>query len=173
MKYIALGMVAKAFGLKGEVRLKPYNPRTTWFESAEGVWLQAPGGEPEYRRILLARWHKDSLVLAFEGVRDRDGAEALQGLEAVAPEDRLEPLDEGEFYWHQLVGLMVETTGGERVGAVVRLEETAPGLGGNDVLVVAGAAGEVLVPFGGDAVASVDVAGGKIVVDAEYVTRES
>jgi 16S rRNA processing protein RimM len=165
MNYIAMGVIAKAFGLRGEVRLRPYNPRTSWFDKAAGIWLRRGEGEPEYRRIVSARWHKDDVVLVLDGVRDRTAAEELRGLEAVVPEDRLPPPGDGEYYWHQLVGLTVQTSAGLHLGEVVRLTETAPELGGNDVLVVASETGELLVPAAPGVVLEVDLAGRKIVID--------
>jgi 16S rRNA processing protein RimM len=172
MKYIAMGMVGKAFGLRGEVRLKPYNPRTEWFDETEGVWLRRGQAEPEYLRIVSARRHKDELVLTLAGVRDRTAAEELRGMEAVVPEDELPPAGEGEYYWHQLVGLKVQTAAGAAVGVVDHLTETAPELGGNDVLVVATDTGELLIPFASGTVIEVDLKQGRIVVDAGAVAEK-
>jgi 16S rRNA processing protein RimM len=165
-KYIPLGVVARAFGIKGEIRIRPHNPRTTWFDESEGVWLRKdPSREPGYYRIMKSRRHKDQIVLALEGIRDRNQAEELRGLEAVAPEDRLEPLEEGEYYWYRLIGLSMETVGGRRLGEVIRMEETSPDSDGNDVFVVRGEGGELLIPVTEEAVASIDFEKGRIVVN--------
>jgi 16S rRNA processing protein RimM len=165
---IVLGVVGKAFGIRGEVRVRPHNPRSTWFDTAEGVRLRSGAEEePEYYRILRRRRHKEFVVLALEGVKDRDSAEALRGFEAVAAEDELEPLAADEFYWFQLVGLRVMDGAGREIGRVVRIEETDPELDGNDVFVVRSEAGEVLVPATRDAVAEIDVKGGTMRLSAD------
>lgn len=166
--YISLGTVARPFGLRGEIKVKPHNPLTTWFDRAPAIWLRTrPEDEPARWEVLRAHWHKDFIVLALAGVRDRTGAEALQGMEVVTPECELEPLVENEFYWYQLLGLRVETVGGERLGEVVRIETTAPELDGNDVLVALGDRGEVQIPATTEAVVEVDLEAGRIVVRAE------
>jgi len=165
MKYIALGVVTKPFGVRGDVRVKPYNLDTTWFEGAEGVWLnRANQPEPEYFRVVNSRRHKDVFVLSLEGVRDRDGAEALRGREAVAPEDQLEPLDDGEFFWYQLVGLEVETEGGEKLGRVARMEETSAKRGGADLFVIESESGEIMLPATEQAIKTIDLESKKITV---------
>ncbi|HUT54066.1 MAG TPA: ribosome maturation factor RimM [bacterium] len=164
---IALGVVGKAFGIRGEVRVRPHNPRSTWFDTAEGLWLRSsPAAEPEFLRILKRRRHKEFFVFTLDGVRDRDDAERLRGLEVVAAEDELEALEADEFYWYQLIGLKVRDAEGRALGEVVRIEETDPKLGGNDVLVVRGDDGEFLVPATKDAVSAIDVKAGAMTLSA-------
>ena len=166
--YIPLGVVARPFGIRGEIKVKPYNRLTTWFDRAETVWLRArPEDEPSPYRVLNTRRHQDFIVLTLDRVRDRNGADALKGAEAVAPEDQLEPLAADEFYWYQLIGLKAETESGEALGEVVRIEETSPELDGNDVLVAFGETGEVDIPATTDAIVRVDLAGGRIIVRRE------
>ena len=171
VNFIPLGVVARPFGIRGEIKVKPYNRLTTWFDRAETVWLRArPEDEPSPYRVLNTRRHQEFIVLTLDGVRDRDGADALKGAEAVAPEDSLEPLEENEYYWTQLIGLKAETEDGAAVGEVVRIEETAPELDGNDVLVVFGERGETQIPASTEAIVKVDLAGGRIVVRLESLS---
>lgn len=166
--YIPLGIVARPFGIRGEIKVKPYNRLTTWFDRAESVWLRArPTDEPALYRVLKTRRHQEFIVLTLDGVRDRDGAEALKGHEAVVAEDKLEPLAADEFYWYQLIGLRAEDESGAALGEVVRIEETAPELDGNDVLIAFGEAGEVHIPVTTDVIVKVDLAGGRIIVRRE------
>lgn len=168
--FIPLGVVARPFGIRGELRVRPHNPRTTWFDSAEGVWIRNGADQaPEYYKVLHSKKHKEFVILVVEGVRDRDQAEAMRGREVVVPEDELKPLDEGEFYWYQLIGLAVETGEGKPLGELVRIEETDPDLDGNDVFVVRGEEGELLVPATREAVLRVSLAEGKMVLNAEAV----
>lgn len=166
MNYLALGVVGRPFGIRGEIRIRPHNPRTAWFDAVVGVWLRRePSDEPDYFPVLKSRRHKDMLVLTLKGVLDRDQADLLKGMEVVAPEDQLDPLEEGEYYWHQLIGMSVENTAGKLLGTVDRIEETDPGLGGNDVFVVAGDGGEIMIPATEEAVSKIDMESGKMVVN--------
>ncbi len=164
--YVPLGKVGRPFGVRGDLRVTPLNRLTTWFDSAEGVWIREEDGgpEPEYFKVLAARRHKNQIVLALEGIRDRNAAESLRGREVVAPEEALEPLEEGEYYWYQLIGLAVETDSGRSLGEVIRMEETAPELGGADLFVVAGTEGEILIPVAESSVAAIDLEARKLVV---------
>ncbi len=169
MTLISLGVVARPFGIKGEIRVKPHNPYTSWFDNAEGVWIKRDeGGEPAYFSVKGARRHKGFILLALDGVQDREGAEELKGAEVVAPESELPRPGEDEYYWYQLIGLLVESEDRE-IGRVKGLSETAPALDGNDVLLVQGEAGEFMVPFTTDAVTKIDLSQKRIAVNPELV----
>ena len=104
-------------------------------------------------------------VAHFEGIDTREAAEPIVGryLEAV-PHD----LEDGAYYWDDLVGLRVETVGGTVVGELVEVFRA----GGNEVYRVVGPAGERLVPALRSVVQRIDVAEGLMVVapdDAEEV----
>ena len=99
---------------------------------------------------------------AFEEIADRTTAEAARGTELTCLVDPDEmPEDPDEFYDHQLAGLRVETTGGEAVGELERVEHGAA----QDLLVIRTSEREVLFPFVSALVPEVDVAGGRIVID--------
>ena len=92
---------------------------------------------------------------------DRDAAAALKGTQIGVHREQLPGPGEGEYYWHDLVGLRVQTTQGMELGTVDHLIET----GANDVLVVRGER-ERLIPFiRGQVVLSIDLAAGEMRVD--------
>ena len=86
-------------------------------------------------------------------MNDVAGAERLVGAELRITEDMVMPLAPGSYYVHQIVGCRVETTGGEAVGEVARVEGGA----GASVLVVVGPLGEVLVPLAVSLCQTIDV----------------
>jgi 16S rRNA processing protein RimM len=96
-------------------------------------------------------------VLSLEGVTDRQAAEALAGryLEVEA-----EPLPEGSWYWHQIVGLRVADEEGAELGTVVEVFR----VGENEVYRIEGPAGEVLIPALRDVVRRIDVDAGAMTV---------
>ncbi|RLK22990.1 16S rRNA processing protein RimM [Micromonospora sp. M71_S20] len=110
-----------------------------------------------------ARWHQGRMLVAFEGILDRDVAEALRGtLVAVDSADVAPPEDPEEFHDHQLVGLAVVTPAGDRLGEVARIDH-APA---SDLLVLRRPeGGTALIPFVKAIVPEVDLAGGRVVVD--------
>jgi 16S rRNA processing protein RimM len=108
------------------------------------------------------RRHRGGLILRLEGARDRTQAEALrQAWVLVALEDAI-PLEDGEFYLFQLIGLEVVTTSGEVLGVLREVIET----GANDVYVVRGGGrGEVLIPAVPHVVRGVDLDAGRVMVE--------
>jgi 16S rRNA processing protein RimM len=124
-----------------------------------GVAYQVP---PELVLESL-RWHQGRVIAQFEGVHDRNVAEALRGvLLQVDSATLAAPDDPDEFHDHQLVGLAVVTAEGEKLGTVARIDH-APA---SDLLVLEKTGGgTALIPFVTAMVPTVDVAGGRVVVD--------
>lgn len=167
-RWIPLGVVGRPFGIKGEIKLKPHNPDTTWFDHAEGAWIrESESSEPVFYPLVRSRRHKGFILLTLKGILDRDQAERFKGSELVVPEARLEPLSENEYYWYQLIGLRVEDTEGKHIGEVVRMEATAPSVDGNDVFVVRGDKGEILIPASDPPVKDISREKGRMLIEAE------
>jgi 16S rRNA processing protein RimM len=138
-----VGRIAKPHGLRGDVMV---NPETDFVEERFAVgatlWTKSDRGQ-EALTIAAVRVHNGRPVVGFDGFSRIEDVERLAGLELRVPEDALQPLGEHTYYRHQLVGCAVETTSGERIGDVTRVDG---GLGGS-LLVVDGSRGEVLVPL--------------------------
>jgi 16S rRNA processing protein RimM len=117
--------------------------------------------EDRARRITGAEWGGRVPVLMLEGVADREDAERMAGrfLERVA-----EPLPEGEYYWHQLEGIVVEDVSGRELGTLSEVLR----VGESEVYLVAAASGaEILVPALRDVIRELDVTAGRMVIDFE------
>src|SRR5690606_31708583 len=102
---------------------------------------------PERGPLTVAemRWHRGQLLVTFEGVHDRSGAEALRGTLLTVDARELPALDDpDEFYDHELVGMTAVLPGGDPLGEVADVVHAPSG----DLLVVRRPdAGETLVPF--------------------------
>jgi 16S rRNA processing protein RimM len=160
--FIELGRVVGVHGLAGEVVT-----RTTG-DSPEGIgrystlfWRPVRGAE---RRLEVesCRVHRGKALLRIAGVGSREEALALVGGGLGVPREMLQPAGDGRHYVADMVGLAVETTDGRRVGTVREVMET----GANDVYVVDADGREILVPAVDHVVRQVDVAGGRIVIEA-------
>ena len=138
-----VGRIAKPHGLRGDVMV---NPETDFVEERFAVgatlWTKSDRGQ-EALTIAAMRVQNGRPVVGFDGFSRIEDVERLAGLELRVPEDALQPLGEHTYYQHQLVGCAVETTSGERIGEVTRVDG---GVGGS-LLVVNGSRGEVLVPL--------------------------
>ncbi len=156
--YVVVGRIGRAHGLKGEVFVEPLTDEPER-RFAAGTTLQSAA-----RSLTVSGWrtHSGKLVVRFEEIDGRTAAEAARGTELTCLVDPTElPEDPEEFYDHQLVGLRVETTDGEAVGELDRVEHGAA----QDLLVIRTPAREILFPFVSVFVPEVDVAGGRIVID--------
>jgi 16S rRNA processing protein RimM len=158
---VLVGRIARPHGLRGDVVV---NPETDFAEErfAPGatLWTRSALGQ-EALTIAAARMQNGRPVVAFEGLTRIEDVERLAGLELRIPEDALQPLEAHTYYQHQLVGCAVETTSGEAIGAVTRVDGGA----GATLLVVEGGRGEVLVPLSQAICVDIDVAGKRIRID--------
>ena len=153
-----VGRIARPHGLKGQVVI---NPETDFIEErfAPGaiVWTKSKGGEQQLT-VASLRVQSGRPIVGFVGFDRIEDVEGLAGQELRVPEDALHPLEANTYYEHQLVGCVVETTGGHAVGEVAKVEG---GTGGSR-LSINGPRGEILIPFVLDICVDIDVAQKKI-----------
>ena len=157
-KRVALAAVAGAHGVKGEVRLKLFSDSAASLARHEDVYV---GGA--MRRLLFARDGGKTAIARFEGIGDRSSAEALRGSLVEVDRSALPPLEEGEYYHSDLVGLACVDCEGQSVGTVVAVEN----FGAGDLLEVELPDGKrSLIPFR-DGIA--DLEEGRVVLDPQFL----
>lgn len=159
---VVVGRIGKAHGIRGDVTIEV---RTDEPERrfAEGSALLVQHDAHPPLVVTSARDHSGRLLVKFDGVDDRNAAEALRGLllEADVDPDEL-PDDEDEYYDRQLIGLAAQTKDGLELGTISDVVH----LPGHDLLAVhSDLFGEVLVPFVQEIVTEVDLLEGVIVMD--------
>jgi len=153
---LAVGTVGRAHGLRGEVAVdvRTDDPADRF---AVGSRLDSERGPLV---VAGARRQGQRWYLTFEGVGDRTAAEALRGVELLV--EAADSDEDDAWYPHELAGLRAELADGTVVGEVVGLEH----LPAQDALVVRETDGtRSLVPFVRAIVPTVDVAGGRVVLD--------
>jgi 16S rRNA processing protein RimM len=111
--------------------------------------------------VLSVRGHGEQLIVQLAGITDPEQAGRLYGQTLYIRRDDASRLGRGQFYLHQIVGLTVETTDGRTLGRVEDVLRT----GANDVYVVRGVLGEVLVPAIAPVVKRIDPAAGRVLVE--------
>jgi 16S rRNA processing protein RimM len=163
-RYLAVGEIIGAHGLYGELRVEVLAEDPHRFGSLQRVYVGLEDQEPVPRRIEGYRVHKGRVLLKLENCDDRSTAEALRGYLVQVPLEEATPLEEGEYYEHQIVGLEVWTTSEESLGQVVEMLYTPA----NDVYVVRQGAGngrEILIPAIEGVVVEVDLQAGRLLVE--------
>src|SRR4029453_10833255 len=143
---VLVGRIARPHGIRGHVIVTPETDFVDErFRTGATFWTRSDRGD-ETLTVNAARVQNGRPVIGFEGFTRIEDVERLAGLDLRVPEDTLQPLAEGAYYVHDLVGCAVETVSGERVGEVLRVDGGA----GTSVLSIRGPRGEVLVPLAAD-----------------------
>ena len=164
---LVVGRVVKSHGVRGElvVEVRTDSPEERFAPASRLVGRTGRGNNTADRDVTIeaARSHSGRLLVRLEGVGDRDTADALRGMLLLVDSGALpDPQDPDEFHDHQLLGLRVLDTSGDRLGEVVEVVHTAAG----DLLGIRLADGsDALVPFVTEMVPEVDLAGGTCVID--------
>jgi 16S rRNA processing protein RimM len=158
---VLVGRIGRSHGIRGHVFV---NAETDFVEErfAPGARLvvKSDRGEEELL-VASSRIQGGRPVVSFEGLTRIEDVERLAGLELRVPEDTLQTLAAGTYYQHQLVQCVVETSAGDRIGVVTRVDAGA----GGSLLTVEGTRGEILIPFAADICVDIDVAGKKITIE--------
>lgn len=157
---VVIGRIGKAHGIRGDVtvEVRTDEPERRF---AVGTTLLSTHATPLV--IADARDHSGRLLLRFEGIDDRNAAEALRGTMLEADIDPTEkPTDEDEYYDRQLIGLTAVRVDGSPLGSISDVVH----LPGHDLLAVTHPSrGEVLVPFVHEIVTEVDLLEGRVIID--------
>jgi 16S rRNA processing protein RimM len=160
VRWIVLGYVAGVHGLRGTLRVKQHNADSQLFGALDEVVVRLAGAT-EVRRIKELRSGPKGLLVQLAGVDSIEAAEALRGAELCVPRSLLPELPEGEYYFVDLEGVAVFTPDDVQVGVVERVQEYPAA----QVLRVKSEDGVREVPMREPYLVSVDLAGGRIVVD--------
>jgi 16S rRNA processing protein RimM len=152
-----VAQVMGAHGIRGEIKCRI----VTDFPARRFKRNNAVLIDGESHVIQAARVHGVTVLLKLADVADRDAAETLRGKDVLIRTADAVALPRGQFYWHQVIGLRVEdATSGEALGEVTDILET----GANDVYVVNGARGEILIPAIKDVIKHIDPPAGRMLI---------
>jgi 16S rRNA processing protein RimM len=154
--FVTVGRVLAAFGIHGEVKVEVLTDFPQRFAPQSQVLIQ---GSP--MTIERSRWHKGNMLVKLAGVDNRERAEELKEVGIEITPQQAPSLPEDHYYHFQVIGLEVWTSRGEPLGKIAEVLTT----GSNDVYVVNGPRGEILIPAIEDVVVSVDIPRGRMVVE--------
>lgn len=155
---ILVGRITGPHGLTGEVKVASFTQDPLAIGRYGPLSARLPRGGAQ-RSLTVARLKraKDHLIVRFEGVSDRNGAEALKGAELFVARTQLPAAAAGEFYLADLEGLCVRDEADREIGRI----QTISDFGGGPILVIATPeGGEMMLPFADDFVAEVNVSDG-------------
>ena len=159
MAYICIARIGAAHGVRGAVKL------WTFTEDPLAVMqygsLATKDGARSFE-IATAREAKGHLVATLKGVATREEAERLNGIELYIAREKLPATDEDEYYHADLIGLAAVTAAGTPLGRVIAIHN----FGAGDIIEIAPPQGAtMLLPFTNAVVPSVDLTGGRVVIE--------
>jgi 16S rRNA processing protein RimM len=153
-----VAQVLAPHGVRGELKCRLITDFPERFRPGMQV-VVGPGLQPD--TIRSARVQPPIVYLRLANVPDRTAAERLRGAEILVRREEAVRLAKGQFYWHEVLGLRVEdATSGRELGRVTDILET----GANDVYVVHGQHGEILVPAIKAVVKLIDPPAGRMLI---------
>ena len=157
---ICVGMIAGAFGVRGEVRVKSFCANPSDLETYAPLLTEE--GDQSFDISLIGHI-KNGFSARIVGVVSKDDADALRGISLFARREDLPALPNDEYYYSDLIGLQVADTGGAVIGHV----KSVMNHGADDLLEVAvpGASDTALIPFTKVIVPTVDLTSRRIVID--------
>lgn len=152
---IRVGQVIGAYGTEGAVKVIPLTDFDDRFSTGSALLLE--GCE---RQVEWSRAGQPGLVVKLKGIENRTIAELHRGRYLEVPEDSARALDDGHYYHHQVVGLVVQTGSGQPLGTIAEVLERPA----NDVWVSREGTVEHLIPATRDAVLEVNLVEKRVVV---------
>ena len=153
---VVIGQVLGVRGYSGFVRIRILTALSDRFEEGKYVYI----GDRRYWISEVEYTTASHVMLRFLGVNTIEDAQLLQGSWLTIPTDDGQHLEADNYFHYQMIGLIVETEDGEVLGSIENIIET----GSNDVYVVSGASGEILVPAIGQVVKDIDLEANRMLV---------
>ena len=164
---LAVGVLGKPHGVRGELALRPFNsvghPRALSPATASTVWLIAVGQPPIEKQLRSCRAAGDHLLVAFHGVDSLDAARALTHAVVRISRQALPPLQPGEYYVEDVVGCEVVTLAGQSLGQATGSFWN----GAHDVMSVSLNDKETLIPMVPAVMVAMDLAARRVQIDWE------
>lgn len=156
--FLAIGRILRPHGILGEIRVEMFTDAPDRWVGLTTVFL---GSQHQQLEILSSRQHMKVALLKLAGYNDRDSVEKLRGEIIYVPFRDALPLEPDEFYTYQVIGFEVQTESGEVLGEIVDVLEPP---GANEIFVVHGARGEILIPVITDVIRHLDLDTGVVII---------
>ncbi len=154
---VLVGVIVAPHGTKGQVKVDMHTLFPGRFAAGETLFLDGHS----YRVQHSVLQGGERVVVKLEGIDNRTEAEGLSNKSLTVPQERVPSLPQGEYYHFQIIGMGVHTVEGEYLGKIAEILST----GANDVYVVKGEGGQLLIPALDHVIKNVDVPKTSMVVD--------
>ncbi|MBP2256175.1 ribosome maturation factor RimM [Virgibacillus alimentarius] len=161
MNMFSVGKIINTHGIQGEVKVKRISDFDERFNVGETLYAVEENENPIPLVIDGHRNHKGFELMHFKGYDSINDVAPFKGMYLKITEKQLTELEEGEYYYHEIIGNTVFTDTGEKIGEISEI--LSPGA--NDVWVVKQEIGkDILIPYIDDVVIEVDVPAKKVII---------
>ena len=141
-KRLEVGQIVNTFGIKGELKVTPFTDDINRFDDLKKVYVKTRKEDRLYK-VENVRYHKNMVLLKLEGIENPEQGELLKNAYLEIDREDAIPLEEGQYFIVDLIGLDVYTDEGTLLGKVDDIYNT----GANDIYVVKDELGkQVLLP---------------------------
>ena len=141
-KRLEIGQIVNTFGIKGELKVTPFTDDINRIDDLKKVYVKTRKDEKLYK-VENVRYHKNMVLLKLEGMENPEQAELLKNAYLEIDREDAIPLEEGQYFIVDLIGLDVYTDEGKLLGKVDDIYNT----GANDIYVVKDELGkQILLP---------------------------
>lgn len=161
--FISIGKIVGSHGIQGAVKVYSYAESLSAFKTGSRILVKSPkDSEGKKYKVKWCAPHSRFMLLLFEGITSLTTADGLKGFELFIKKSDLPELEEGAYYWDDIIGISVYASGDNFIGRVESIIQT----GANDVYVVKDEKNnEVLVPAIGSVVLNIDIVQKKMKVN--------
>ncbi|MBM4313675.1 MAG: 16S rRNA processing protein RimM [Deltaproteobacteria bacterium] len=160
MELLEIGRIIRPQGLAGRLKVLSYLESQDVLDGLRELFIGRNALEAAAFPLRAVRKGREFFMLELGGIEDKDAASKRVGSSVWMPAAAMKKLPDGEYYWHEIIGLTVVTEEGLVLG---RIESVFP-TGGNDVYVCRREEKEILLPAIGDVVLKIDRDRGIMVV---------
>lgn len=159
-KYLEIGQIVNTFGVKGMVKVKPFTDDINRFDKLKKVYIKSNNIKQKYE-IEQVKYHKDMVLIKLKGIENLEQADLLRNSYLMINREEEKPLEEGNYYIVDMIGLEVYTEKGKNLGKLEDIFNT----GSNDIYVVKNDLGkQILLPAISDVIKQIDLENKKIIV---------
>lgn len=159
-KYLEIGQIVNTFGIKGMVKVKPFTNNINRFDDLKNVYIKNRKEKKEYQ-IEEVKYHKNMVLIKFKGIETPEDANLLRESYLLIDRSKEEPLEDGNYYIVDMIGIEVYSDKGELLGNLEDIFNT----GSNDIYVVKDNQGkQILLPAISEVIKQIDIEKRKITV---------
>jgi 16S rRNA processing protein RimM len=158
--YLPIGRVTKPHGVAGKMKVEYFARDLEQFSFYRQVQIEDANGRLKTYDIVEAAPHPPRIILRLKGIERIEDVLPLLGKDIAVRRDALPELEEGEYFWFEILGMVVKTEAGREIGTIKEIIST----GAHDVYVVEGRKREIYLPATEEVIGNIDRGKGAMTV---------